>query len=120
MDDYILKMTEVFKALSDPTRLKIIRLVATKKEKFYVAEIAEKLGITNSAVSQHLKILKNVNIVKPVREGYKVFYWINREMIETFERDIKKLLNMVFVPCDFDGSCDDCPKQSTCNTNKRN
>ena len=120
MDKYILEMTDIFKALSDPTRLKVIRLVATKKEKFYVAEIAEKIGITNSAVSQHLKILKNVNIVKPVREGYKVFYWINREMIETFEANIKKLIKMVFIPCDFDGQCNDCPKENTCHTNKRN
>jgi DNA-binding transcriptional ArsR family regulator len=42
-----------------------------------MAEIAEKLEITNSAVSQHLKVLKNVNIVKSKREGYKMFYEIN-------------------------------------------
>jgi len=114
MNDFILTMADVFKALSDPTRLKVISLVATKKDNFYVAEIAEKIGITNSAVSQHLKILKNVNIVKPVREGYKVYYQINTEMLETFIDKIEKLMEMVFDPCDFEGPCDRCPKETTC------
>jgi ArsR family transcriptional regulator len=115
MDEFILRMTEVFKALSDPTRLKVIRLVATKKEYLFVAEIAAKLGISNSAVSQHLKVLKNVNIVKPKRQGYKVYYEINRDMVEAFEEDINKLTKLVFIPCQFDGPCIECPLEKRCN-----
>ena len=114
MDDFLLRMTEIFKALGDPTRLKVIRLVATKKEYLFVAEIAKKLGITNSAVSQHLKVLKNVNIVKPKRKGYKVYYEINYEMINSFGEDIKKLKKLAFMACDFDGPCNECPQERTC------
>ena len=114
MDEFSLKMTEIFKALSDPTRLKVIRLVATKKEYLFVAEIATKLGITDSAVSQHLKVLKNVNIVIPKRKGYKVYYEINLNMIESFRKDIDKLIQEAFVPCEFDGPCNECPLEKTC------
>ena len=64
MRDFILQMSETFKALGDPTRLKILRMVTTRGNNFYVAEIAEKIGISTSAVSQHLKVLRTAGIVE--------------------------------------------------------
>lgn len=114
MDEFVIKMANVFKALSDPTRLKIFRLVCTKQNNFYVAEIAEKIGITNSAVSQHLKILKSIGIVNYNRKGFKVYYSANNEMFSTFKENIKKLTDMAIIPCDFDGNCSECPKIKNC------
>lgn len=114
MDEFIIKMANVFKALGDPTRLKILHLVCTKNNNFYVAEIAEKLGITNSAVSQHLKVLKSIGIVNYDRKGFKVYYSANNEMFSTFRENIKKLTDIVLIPCDFDGKCSECPKNDNC------
>lgn len=114
MEDRVYHIAKIFKALSDPTRLKIIRFVATKKENFYVGEIAEKLNISSSAVSQHLKILQNVNIVRPVRKGYKMYYELNKDNVDSFKDNMEMLLKMVFVPCDFDGPCDECLKKGNC------
>lgn len=107
-------MTEVFQALSDPTRLKILNMVATRSNNFFVAEIAEKLGISSSAVSQHLKVLKNAGIVEPVRDGFHVYYKINDEIIESFRSDIDKLIGMLFFSCTFEGPCSECPNDTVC------
>ena len=114
MDSFALKMTGVFKALSDPTRLKIIRLVANRKEDFFVAEIAGQLGITDSAVSQHLKVLKTAGIVEPVRKGYRVFYRIDTERMESFAGDVEKFVKYAFVGCKYDGDCEGCPEKEKC------
>jgi ArsR family transcriptional regulator len=114
MEVIILQMVEVFKALSDLTRLKILRLITTKNQNFFVGEIAEKLGISNSAISQHLKILKHADIVHPVRDGYKVYYQLNKKAIKQFPSDVANLVELVFLPCNFEGSCKDCPQEKEC------
>jgi len=113
-------MIEIFKALGDPTRLKIIRLVATGYEKLAVNEIAKKMGITNSAVSQHFKILKNVNLVIPEKKGYKTYYRANRELIESFSEKIDEFVKLAFIPCQFPGECKDCPNENSCDDDKKN
>ena len=60
MEDFVLKMSEVFRALSDPTRLRIIRMLASNMESdLCVVDLAKKVGISQPALSQHIRILKN-------------------------------------------------------------
>ena len=72
----------IIKALSVNSRLKIVKLISNRK--ICVNEIARKLGITQSAVSQHLKILKECNIVNPDRYGSIIHYQVNKKTIEDF------------------------------------
>jgi DNA-binding transcriptional ArsR family regulator len=76
-------MSEGFKALSDPTRLKIL-LLLTASEKLCVNYIAGKLGISQPAVSQQLKILKHAGLIDAQKVGLYVHYCINSEMMKEF------------------------------------
>lgn len=73
--------SEIFKALSVETRIKIIELLKAQGS-LGVKSIAEKLGISPAAVSQHLKILRHTGLVRKERQGYWIPYSINEESME--------------------------------------
>lgn len=112
-------MIQVFKALGDPTRLKLVRLVATGYEELSVSQLAKKMNISNSAVSQHFKILKNVNIVYSKKIGYTTYYKVNRELIDSFSTRIEEFVKLAFIPCTFKGKCSDCPNENECDDEKK-
>jgi len=70
------KHIQIFKALSDSTRLKIVWLLTNIDKKICVSEIVEVLDIHQYNVSRHLKILKNAKFVEEVKEGKWVFYYL--------------------------------------------
>ncbi len=74
----------LFSVLADPTRLKLLRLLAQqrKSDALCVTELAFRLGVTQSAVSQHLRILKSANLVTGERRGYHVHYFIDRDAMK--------------------------------------
>ena len=65
-------VTQTFKALGDPTRVRILHLLFTKE--CSVNEIAETLDLGQSTVSHQLRFLKNLRLVKFRREGQTMFY----------------------------------------------
>ena len=75
------KQAELFKILSVDTRIKIIGLLK-QRGPLGANEMAETLGITPSAVSQHLKILKHAGLVQNERKGYWIPYEINPDTLE--------------------------------------
>jgi len=72
---------EMFKALAVETRVKIIDLLKSKGP-LGAKNIAEVIGITPAAVSQHLKILRQAGLVRSERKGYWIPYTINEEEME--------------------------------------
>jgi ArsR family transcriptional regulator, arsenate/arsenite/antimonite-responsive transcriptional repressor len=76
------ELAEILKALSDPTRLKIATLLADSKSMLCVNAITKRLGVTQSAVSQHLRILRQSGLVESERRGYFIHYSINKKKIE--------------------------------------
>jgi len=108
---------EFFKLLSVDKRIDMIELL--KKEAMSVNAIAESLGITQSAVSQHLRVLKSAGLVKDERRGYWIFYSLNREALE----ECRKRLNRICT-CGCSGAqanskqqCDSSKKQ--CGSSKK-
>ncbi len=79
----LIQMSEVFQALSDPTRLKIITLLASSKN-LCVNIIANKIGMTQPAISQHLKILKQAGILDAEKIGLEVHYTINNKTVTEY------------------------------------
>lgn len=71
-DDQLIDLAELFKVFGDSTRIKI--LSALSGGELCVCDISTAVGMTNSAVSHQLKILKNAELVKFRREGKTVFY----------------------------------------------
>ncbi|PLR78194.1 transcriptional regulator [Bacillus sp. V3-13] len=72
-------VSQTFKALSDPTRIKILHLLYQKQHS--VNEIAENLNMLQSAVSHQLRFLKNLRLVKSRREGTTMIYSCNDEHV---------------------------------------
>ena len=66
------RMAETFKVLSDPTRLKIVS--ALELEELCVCDVAALTSLDQSLVSHHLRILRQMNIVKFRRDGKMAFY----------------------------------------------
>lgn len=65
-------VSQTFKALSDPTRIKILYLLA--KNEHSVNQIAESIGMLQTTVSHQLRFLKNLRLVKYRREGTTIYY----------------------------------------------
>ena len=75
---------EIFKALGDPTRLKILKLIITKGNNLCVGKIANVLDVSQPAVSQHLKVLKNAGLVEADRQGFHVHYQVVKNSLDDF------------------------------------
>jgi len=90
---------EIFKALSDDTRYKIFLVMARSGERLCVNDIVKKLGISQPAVSQHLKILKSAGLADSSRVGHKIQYSINRDFVM---RTLKKI-SLLVQPADQHG-----------------
>jgi DNA-binding transcriptional ArsR family regulator len=73
------QLAELFRALSDPSRLKI--LAALDLGELNVGEIASLVEISESAVSHHLRGLRQMRLVSARREGRQVFYALDDEHI---------------------------------------
>lgn len=65
-------VSQTFKALSEPTRIRILHLLSDKEHS--VNEIAEKLSLLQTTVSHQLRFLKNLRLVKYRREGTTLYY----------------------------------------------
>ena len=72
--------SEMFKVLAVETRVKIIDLLKTEGP-LGAKKISELLGITPAAVSQHLRILRQVGLVRSERDGYWIPYAINEDAL---------------------------------------
>lgn len=84
----------LFRALSDETRLRIMVLL-TEKE-LCVCQLEWALGLTQAKVSRHLNVLRNAGLVKDRREGLWIFYSLSEPKNE-FERAIHKYLKNYFI-----------------------
>ncbi|WP_019122612.1 autorepressor SdpR family transcription factor [Brevibacillus massiliensis] len=73
-------MNETFKALSDPTRRKILDLL--KARDLTAGEISEHFDMTKPSISQHLKILKNAQLVQDEKKGQFVVYSLNTTVFQ--------------------------------------
>ena len=70
----------MFKALGDPSRLKVIALL-TREPDLCVSDIAKKLNMSISRVSHHLKLLEHLGFVRHRQEGKQVYHSIEDDCI---------------------------------------
>ena len=74
-------IAELFKAFGDPTRLAILSLLLQQER--CVGDIAEAIGLTQSAVSHQLRLLKQIHLIKYRREGKNVLYSLADDHVRT-------------------------------------
>ena len=79
-----MNLLSALKALADENRLKIIVLLG--RENFCVNALAHRLELSEAAVSQHLKVLKQTGWIKGEIEGPAVCYCLKKEAVENYKK----------------------------------
>ena len=101
--DEIEKQVELFKALSDPTRLRLVKLLndcqpgVCEGGALCVNALAHRLGVTQSAVSQHLRILRQAGLVHGARRGSFMHYSLDPDGLEKYRAALRETLGENFV-----------------------
>ena len=106
--DEIEKLAQIFKALSDPTRLKLIRLLGTHPPYdcsnecnghsfLCVNALAHHLDVSQSAVSQHLRVLRQAGIVQGTRRGAFMHYSLDRDGLQEYKAILRETLGEGFL-----------------------
>lgn len=72
--------TETFKVLSDPTRLRIIRLLLTHKTEICVCEFVDSLREQQYNISKHIKLLEASGLIQRRKESRWIYYFISKEL----------------------------------------
>ncbi|MFW6264993.1 MAG: ArsR/SmtB family transcription factor [Bacillota bacterium] len=78
-EEIVMDLSEFFKAMGDPTRIKI--LYALKEQELCVCDLSELLGMSSSAISHQLRVLRNNKLVKFRKEGRVVYYSLDDDHI---------------------------------------
>ena len=88
-----------FKALSDDTRLRLVALLARQERgrAACVSRLAHELDTSISNVSQHLRVLKNLGLVRGERRGYRIHYFLDRERLAGYGALAAPLLGAEFT-----------------------
>ena len=68
------------RALSDPIRRQILEML--KPDRLSAGEIAEAFPVSGAAVSKHLSVLKEADLIRDTREGKFIFYELNTSVLE--------------------------------------
>jgi DNA-binding transcriptional ArsR family regulator len=89
-----IEIAEIAKALSHPARIKILKIL-NDLNSCMVGSIVDLLPLSQSTVSQHLKELKRVGLIKGEIEGPKICYCINPEVLENAKEELNKLFTQV-------------------------
>lgn len=83
-DDTLMRLAELFKVFGDSTRIRILYVLF--ESEVCVCDIARLLGMTQSAVSHQLRILKQARLIRSRRDGKTVFYTLADEHVATLLR----------------------------------
>jgi len=75
-----MELSDFFKALSDPTRRKILQLL--KEKDLTPTELLEQLSVTQPTLSHHLDILKRADLIHGEREGQFIRYSLNMSVLD--------------------------------------
>lgn len=86
------QLADIAKALSHPARINILRIL-NELDSCITGEIVDRLPLSQSTVSQHLKELKRVKLIKGEIEGPRTCYCLNESVVEKTKASFKKLFS---------------------------
>ncbi len=75
-----MRMNEAFKALADPTRREILRLLRGGEKT--AGELAARFDMSKPSVSHHFAVLKQADLIGSRKEGQQVYYFLNTTVVE--------------------------------------
>jgi len=83
--EIVRKLAEIFQMLSDETRLRILRTL--EKRELCVSDIAKETGVSQSAISHQLRVLRQTDLVRSQRRGKNIYYRIADGHVFSIVRD---------------------------------
>lgn len=86
------------KALGDPSRYRLLQLMSERS--YCVGALAHSSGLSESAVSQHLKILREAGLVYGVKRGYYTHYCVDKQALDDVIAQLEALRDTRRKPCD--------------------
>ncbi|MCI9338531.1 MAG: winged helix-turn-helix transcriptional regulator [Lachnospiraceae bacterium] len=89
---------KILKALGEPRRFRLLQLMSDRS--YCVGALAMRSGLSESAVSQHLKILREAGLVLGIKRGYYTHYRCNTETLDTVIAELELLRSARRKPCD--------------------
>src|SRR6266567_4096351 len=90
----MLAANQLFKALADPTRREILRLLSQKE--MTAGELAKRFDMTKPSMSHHFTVLKEADLIRSRREGQQIWYSVNTTVVQdvlTWAMDLMKRSN---------------------------
>jgi ArsR family transcriptional regulator, arsenate/arsenite/antimonite-responsive transcriptional repressor len=81
-DDEAAAIAEIFRALADPARVRIVNLIATSAEPVCACELYAPLGLSQPTVSHHLKKLTDAGLLEREQRGKWAFFSLKRDAVE--------------------------------------
>lgn len=84
---------EWFKALADPTRIRILNLLAQGEDAICVCDIVDHFPLAQPTISHHLRILRDARFVEAERRGTFMYYRVNRACVCEFPDAAHRILN---------------------------
>jgi DNA-binding transcriptional ArsR family regulator len=88
---HAMRINEVFKALADPTRRKILQLL--RRGELSAGELAEHCDMSKPSVSHHFTVLKAADLITSRREGQNIYYSLNTTAVEDLLAVLMGLFN---------------------------
>ena len=78
-EETLFELTDLFKILGDPTRIKLILLLANRE--YCVSELADQIGTTHSAISHQLSLLRAKRLLYKRKSGRQIYYTLAKRKI---------------------------------------
>jgi predicted transcriptional regulator len=95
------KCSTLFKALAHPARLAILKYLADTKT-CITGDLADEIPLGRTTVNQHLKELKDADLIQGTTEGVKTCYCLNVRNVCELKKMAEKFLNDINIPVDFE------------------
>ena len=89
---------KMLKALFEPKRFELLRLMAERG--YCVRALARRSGLSESAVSQHLKVMREAGLVYGVKKGYYTHYCMDKELLGQIIGELTQIMETRRKPCD--------------------
>ncbi|MGD9715078.1 MAG: ArsR/SmtB family transcription factor [Thermomicrobiales bacterium] len=85
-------VVELFKALSDPTRFEIFRLVAAQHAPICACDVVDRFQVSQPTISHHLKVLRDAGLISVSRRGVWAYYAVEPRGLEVLRGSIESFI----------------------------
>jgi DNA-binding transcriptional ArsR family regulator len=82
-----------FKALADPTRIRILNLLAQRADSVCFCDIADQFSLGQSTISHHLKVLRDAHLLHTTRQGTYMHYQVHQASVAELPEAVRRILH---------------------------